>query len=214
MKVTKGMKRLCVFLLMLLYCIGMTLACITWMIEDIENKALLVNKDIEVLVLEQEVLLLKDIIRNFPAEDIAVIPVTVKPDTRIDIPVTTYKVFKAFAEAKVPSLSVDDFYLMAERYGIDAGFALATFILETGWAKSDAWLKQNNPAGITCNGRYCTFGSKTEGVEEMFQLMSAYVKGTYAWIGTRRTVAAVRQKWSTTEDTKTIVAIWQQILSY
>lgn len=62
-------------------------------------------------------------------------------------------------------------YALSEEYGIDPGFALATFLLETGWGrKSLPWLNGYNPAGITCEGSYCLYTSPEEGMEEMYKL--------------------------------------------
>ena len=108
----------------------------------------------------------------------------------------------------------ESFISLAEKYCIDPGFALATFILETGWAKSELWLRSNNPAGLTCSYGYCRYPTKEKGLESMYKRLAEYVNGSVSWIGTRRTADEVRQKWSTTEDTEVIVEIWNQILTY
>ncbi len=103
-------------------------------------------------------------------------------------------------------------YDLSKRYGIDPGFVLATFILETGWGKvSKPWINGYNPAGITCQGSYCTYDTKEQGMEEMYKLLKAYADGSVDYIGTCNTVAEVRDKWSESEDTDKVVRLWRSI---
>ena len=98
------------------------------------------------------------------------------------------------------------FYEMATDYGIDASFALATWIWETGNGNSDLWQLHNNPAGITCREEYCSYDSKEQGLQAMFNLMNYYIRGL-----NRCTVADVRELWSESDDAHMIVQIMEEI---
>lgn len=105
------------------------------------------------------------------------------------------------------------FYEYANEYKIDAGYALATFIWETGWGnKSTAWTNGNNPAGIMCEFGYCHYGSAEEGFEAMFELLRSYVDGSIDYVGVQRTADEVRSTWSVSEDVDEIIRIWNEIL--
>lgn len=99
--------------------------------------------------------------------------------------------------------------------GIDAGFALSTFIWETGWGKeSEAWIDGNNPAGIMCGYEYCAYDNAEQGFIAMFDLLSQYIDGSIEYVGTRKTIDEVRSAWSESEDTKDVVRIWNEILGW
>jgi Muramidase (flagellum-specific) len=103
-------------------------------------------------------------------------------------------------------------YGLSEKYGIDPGFVLATFILETGWGKeSEAWLSGYNPAGIVCQGSYCFYDTPEQGMEEMYKLLKTYADGSVEYIGKRNTVEQVRDKWSEAKDTDKVLEIWRAI---
>ncbi len=103
-------------------------------------------------------------------------------------------------------------YELSEKYSIDPGFVLATFILETGWGKeSGAWLNGYNPAGITCEGTYCRYDSPEKGMEALYKLLKTYTDGSVDYIGKRNTVEQVRAKWSGSEDTDEVLKIWRSI---
>lgn len=98
---------------------------------------------------------------------------------------------------------------------IDAGFALSTFIWETGWGKeSDAWIYGSNPAGIMCGYEYCTYDNAEQGFTAMFDLLSQYTRGSIDYVGTKITVEEVRSVWSESEDTEDVVRIWNEILGW
>ncbi|MGX8834003.1 glucosaminidase domain-containing protein [Amedibacillus sp. YH-ame6] len=109
-------------------------------------------------------------------------------------------------------IDVESFYKLSKSYGIDGGYALAVFIKETGWGKhSPAWINGNNPAGITCGLDYCSYNTKEDGIESMFQLLRKYVDGSIAYIGKRTTAIEVREKWCETKDIDEIIGLWKQI---
>lgn len=124
---------------------------------------------------------------------------------------TTHGQLESYIEAKGIDLNADYFYTLASDYRIDPGFALATWILETGWGKSNAWLNSNNPAGITCSTGYCTYSSKEEGLAAMFDLLQSYTEGSISYIGKRTTPESIREAWSEAEDTSKIVELWRAI---
>lgn len=101
---------------------------------------------------------------------------------------------------------------LSEFYGIDPGFVLATFALETGWGKSIAWTENNNPAGIKVNGEYVKYQSKLEGMHSLFRLTYHYTIGYTSWIGTRTTVKEIRDKWCGCNDESKIIEIWNSFL--
>ena len=103
-------------------------------------------------------------------------------------------------------------------YGIDPGFAAATFVLEVGRrADSLTWKKNHNPAGIktfnnckVVNG-YCKYNSEQEGIEAMYQLLSLYYTGK-RFSKRLTTVDEVRTKWSEAVDEKLTAVIWNEII--
>lgn len=106
----------------------------------------------------------------------------------------------------------DFLYELSEEYGIDPGFVLAVFILETGWGyESLAYVEGNNPAGITCGKEYCTYSSPEEGMEEMYKLLKSYVDGSISYVGKRNTVREVREAWSEADDSEKVLEIWRSI---
>lgn len=103
-------------------------------------------------------------------------------------------------------------YDLSEKYSIDPGFVLATFILETGWGKeSKPWLDGYNPAGITCETGYRSYDSPEQGMEEMYKLLRAYADGSIEYVGKRTTVKEVRSKWCKSEDLTELLKLWQSI---
>ena len=117
-------------------------------------------------------------------------------------------------EAKGLTQFYDPNYLydLSVEYGIDPGFTLATFLLETGWGKkSQPWLNGYNPAGITCEDSYCLYTSPEEGMEEMYKLLKAYTDGSISYVGKCTTVSEVRSKWSENEDAEMIVTLWRSM---
>lgn len=83
---------------------------------------------------------------------------------------------------------------------------------ETGWGKvSPAWVNGNNPAGIVCGSDYCSYSTKENGIESMFELLSKYVDGSISYIGKRVTAIEIRDMWCETKDINEIVYIWKQI---
>lgn len=116
-------------------------------------------------------------------------------------------------ENSLPLNSVN-FQILAIDYQIDPAFALATFILETGHGKSEAWVTNNNPAGIKCREDYCSYASKDEGIAEMFNLLHSYTTGAIDWIGTKNTIQEIRTSWNPeTDDSHLIVEIMLEIIS-
>lgn len=109
-------------------------------------------------------------------------------------------------------LEAGAFYGLAEFYGIDPGFALATWGLETGWGSSVLWRSDNNPAGIVCSGVYCSYESKEDGMAAMFELLQRYINGSIEYVGKRNTLVEVRNMWSETDDVDDILDIWKHIL--
>lgn len=97
---------------------------------------------------------------------------------------------------------------MSTDYGIDASFALATWAWETGWGSSNLWLNSNNPAGIICGYKYCSYDTQEQGMQAMFSLMRYYVSE----LG-RNTVASVRELWSESDDAESIIEIMKEIIS-
>ena len=45
----------------------------------------------------------------------------------------------------------------------------------------------------------------------MYKLLKAYADGSVDYIGTRNTVAEVRDKWSESKDTDKVVRLWRSI---
>lgn len=102
-------------------------------------------------------------------------------------------------------------YRLSEQYGIDPGFVMSVFILETGWGKSDLYKESNNPAGIVYNRSYRSYKSREEGIEDMYRLLRDYTKGNISYVGKRNTVKQIRDVWSSAEDTEKILTIWRSI---
>lgn len=135
-------------------------------------------------------------------------------NTRIDQIITSRGDLATFMESKGLIEYYDPTYLydLSLKYEIDPGFALAVFILETGWGKeSQAWLNGYNPAGITCGGSYCLYASPEEGIEEMYKLLKAYTDGSISYVRKCTTVSEVRAKWSQANDTDKLLSIWRAI---
>ncbi len=216
MAITKRQRLLMLITALVTYSIGTTFACIAWMQQDVKYKALILQKDTSILLLEGNVELLKNSIRVMPSIEVEEPILSVNATSKIDEAVTTNEQVIKFINKNLPNLmdQSESFLSLANDYGIDTGFALATFILETGWGKSELWVRSNNPAGLTCSYGYCRYSSKAKGLESMFRRLNEYVNGSVSWIGIRRTADEVRQKWSTTQDTEVIVEIWNQILTY
>lgn len=94
---------------------------------------------------------------------------------------------------------------LAEEYNISPVYAAAVFVLETGWGSSSAWLNKHNPAGIRCGSRYCRYGTATDGLRRMFEIMADYYSNGLT------TVDQQRSLWSETEDTDLIVQLMIQL---
>lgn len=192
-------------ILSLFVSIGMTFAVISWMREyDIlEEKLIVVQMEAEVYKQSAA------IIETVESEELAV-----SASTEIHKPITSRETIERFIQNKLPGMKqyLEEFIQYSEHYQVDSGFALATVILETGWLKSKVWMKNNNPAGLTCTYGYCKYSTKEQGLERMFIRMSQYVNGEVKWIGNRKTVNEIRSKWSETEDTDLVVELWNLIL--
>lgn len=102
-------------------------------------------------------------------------------------------------------------YCLSEQYGIDPGFVMSVFILETGWGESNLYKESNNPAGIVYNRSYRSYKSREEGIEDMYRLLRDYTKGYISYVGKRNTVKQIRDVWSSAEDTEKILTIWRSI---
>lgn len=94
---------------------------------------------------------------------------------------------------------------LAKEYNISPIYAAAVFVLETGWGSSSAWLTKHNPAGIRCGDRYCKYGTATDGLRCMFEIMADYYSNGLT------TVDQQRSLWSETEDTEQIVQLMEQL---
>ena len=94
---------------------------------------------------------------------------------------------------------------LAEEYNISPVYATAVFVLETGWGSSSAWLNKHNPAGIRCGTKYCAYGTATDGLRRMFEVMHDY------YINGLTTVAQQRSLWSEADDTDLIVQLMCQL---
>ena len=94
---------------------------------------------------------------------------------------------------------------LAEEYNISPIYAAAVFVLETGWGSSSAWLTKHNPAGIRCGDRYCKYGTATDGLRCMFEIMADYYSNGLT------TVDQQRSLWSEAEDTDLIVQLMEQL---
>ena len=96
-------------------------------------------------------------------------------------------------------------------YDIDPAFALATFILETGWGRSELWINGNNASGIICTyggcyGEYQMYATKEEGIRAMFDTLQKYIDN----LGLT-TVDEIRSLWSQTEDSQLILQLMEKI---
>lgn len=94
---------------------------------------------------------------------------------------------------------------LAEEYQISPVYAAAVFVLETGWGSSSAWLNKHNPAGIKCGSKYCRYGTATDGLQRMFEIMADYYNNGLT------TVEQQRSLWSEAEDTDLIVQLMCQL---
>ena len=94
---------------------------------------------------------------------------------------------------------------LAEEYQISPVYAAAVFVLETGWGSSSAWMDKHNPAGIRCCDRYCRYGTATDGLRRMFEVMADYYSNGLT------TVDQQRALWSEAEDTDLIVQLMEQL---
>lgn len=93
----------------------------------------------------------------------------------------------------------------AKEGGISPVYAAAVFIHETGWGSSSAWLEKNNPAGIKCGEKYCSYETETEGIEKMIEIMANYYENG------RQTVADQRSMWAEADDAQAIAELMNQI---
>ena len=93
----------------------------------------------------------------------------------------------------------------AKEHKISPVYAAAVFIHETGWGSSSAWLEKNNPAGIKCGEKYCSYETETEGIEKMLEIMANYYENG------RQTVAQQRSMWAEADDAQAIVDLMNQI---
>ncbi|WP_390414467.1 glucosaminidase domain-containing protein [Dielma fastidiosa] len=124
-------------------------------------------------------------------------------DAPVDQVITPYDKIECFIVEKGLSLSIPNFYILALDYEIDPAFALATWILETGWGKDEGWQTRNNPGGIKCGETYCAFASKDEGLAMMFYTLHQYTHGLISWIGTKTTISEIRNTWNPASDDST-----------
>lgn len=126
-------------------------------------------------------------------------------DTCIDAGITSDEKVRSYIENHS---FYNSFLKSASDYKhIDKGFALATFLWETGNGKSELWLINNNPAGITCGKEYCIYQNQEEGFIAMFTLLDTYVND-YGL----HTIDEIRSLWSETNDSSDLVIMWKQIL--
>ena len=94
---------------------------------------------------------------------------------------------------------------LAEEYSISPVYAAAVYVLETGWGSSSAWLAKHNPAGIRCGDRYCKYGTATDGLRRMFEIMADYYSNSLT------TVDQQRSLWSEADDTDKVVQLMIQL---
>ena len=94
---------------------------------------------------------------------------------------------------------------LAEEYQISPVYAAAVYVLETGWGSSSAWINKHNPAGIRCGDRYCKYGTATDGIRRMMEIMADYYSNGLT------TVDQQRSLWSEAEDTDLIVQLMEQL---
>lgn len=133
--------------------------------------------------------------------------VELRKNTAITSNLNNYNQFQIFVNSYDLNLGISshDFYTIFHEAGIDPNFALATFILETGWGKSNVWQNSNNPAGIKCGKIYCNYNSKKDGHIAMKNLLSAYVENGLL------TIYDVRSVWSEAIDHDDILIIMNKI---
>lgn len=140
----------------------------------------------------------------------------IEPNENTDIRkiITSENQLVEFMKAKnlTDIISPSELHRLSVINNIDPGFVLATMIWETGYGNSDAWINGNNPAGIRCGQEYCTYPTPEAGLEAEIELLRIYTQGTDSAIGTRRTPAEIRERWSEADDTKEVTAIWQLII--
>lgn len=119
---------------------------------------------------------------------------------RVDEVVTPLYIINRYIDKNSLPLNSVNFQILAIDYNIEPTFALATFILETGYGKSEAWVTNNNPAGIKCGEDYCSYQSKDEGLAMMFDLLHSYTNGSIPWIGMKNTIEEIRASWNPETD--------------
>lgn len=135
-------------------------------------------------------------------------------NSEVDTQITSYNALSVYMKRT----GLDNYILpyelagFADEYGIDSGFMLSFFIQETGWGKSQVWLSNNNPAGIKCGRKYCTYASPIEGFRSLGLLLRRYTDGSISYVGKRNTIAQVREKWAEADDKYEIVGHWKDIL--
>lgn len=115
-----------------------------------------------------------------------------------------------FIEKHLETLNAKEFIEAAEYYDIDQEIMLATFILETGWGKSDLWISSNNPGGIICTYGQC---------DDEYQVYENTRVGLFALAGNLavyrdnglNTPNEIRSMWSESQDTETFEKILFEI---
>lgn len=127
--------------------------------------------------------------------------------------ITPFDKIESYINEKELLLSAQNFYILAIDYEIDPAFALATWVLETGWGKDEGWQVRNNPGGIKCGEVYCTFNSKDEGLAMMYYTLNQYTHGSINWIGTKTTIKEIRNTWNpTSDDSSKILQLMEEII--
>lgn len=137
----------------------------------------------------------------------------IKGSTRVDVVITSKSELVAFMTSKHLDKFYDPYLVwdLSSQYGIDPGFAMAVFILETGWGESDLYQRTYNPAGIVSHGKYRSYDTRAEGLEDMFRLLRAYADGSIDYVGVCNTVEEVRNAWSEAEDLEKILTLWRLV---
>lgn len=166
----------------------------------------------EYLELSKEMLILIEERASYQEPIVVVDPFIPNEDSNVSELHTSKEQIIRYLSNKSLEINADLFFALSEQYQIDAGFALAIWSLETGHGqKGTAWAISNNPAGIRCGIEYCTYSNKDEGLDEMFQLLKAYIDGSISYVGKKSTPAEIRAAWSETDDVVQIVDIWRTI---
>lgn len=149
---------------------------------------------------------------NLPAAEAeapAVEPVTVIELYQSDTPAYTAEMDVSWHEwqptGKASGVVPVALLELAKEYNISPIYAAAVFVLETGWGSSSAWLTKHNPAGIRCGDRYCKYGTATDGLRCMFEIMADYYSNGLT------TVDQQRSLWSEAEDTDLIIQLMEQL---